>query len=124
MDIKSEVFVRELLSEGDGAGGEIDTCHLETMPGEDTAVPAPSTGEIQHLRTRRRPEQPEQAIDKTGGLVFVTVRIEPVVIGRVEPFPEPIRGDRFVFRRAIICRRYYCHADISFEYNLKRFGKY
>jgi hypothetical protein len=92
MDIEMEMIVLEVTGVGDAARGEIDTGDVVTVCGQHAGVPAPAAGHVEEAGLRRRLQEGEEAGDKAGGFRFVMLKIELMVVGGVEPFPEPVMG--------------------------------
>ena len=81
MNVEIQVIVAELAGIFDTGGRQVDACHIIALIGEDPGVASPSAGYIQHSRCGRRVEEGQQAMDERGGLLFVSFKVQSMVIG-------------------------------------------
>ena len=81
MQVEIQVIVAEPAGIFDTGGRQVDACHIIALVGEDPGVASPSAGYIQHSRCGQRLEQGQQAMDKGDGLLFVSFKVQSMVIG-------------------------------------------
>jgi hypothetical protein len=81
VDVELQVIVAELAGIFDTGGRQVDTCHVIALTGEDTGMASPSAGNIQHPGCGWGLEQGQQAMDKSNGLLFVSFKVQLVVVG-------------------------------------------
>src|SRR5262245_41226070 len=62
-------------------------------------MPAVPAAEVEDRRVLSHRQPPNQAVNERDGLALVTMRIETLVVDRVEPWHEPIRFDRALGNR-------------------------
>ena len=81
MNVEIEVIVAEPAGIFDTGGRQVDARHIITLTREDPGMASPPAGYIQHSRCGQRLEQGQQAMDKGDGLLFVSFKVQSMVIG-------------------------------------------
>jgi len=81
MNVEIQVIVAELPGRFDTGGRQVDACHIIGLIGEDPGVAPPSAGNIQHPGCGWWPEQDQQAMDEGDGLLFISFKVQFMVIG-------------------------------------------
>ena len=81
VNVEIQVIVAEPAGIFDTGGRQVDACHIIALIGEDPGVAPSSAGHIQHPRCGWRVEQGQQAMDEGGCLLFVSFKVQFMVIG-------------------------------------------
>ena len=81
MQVEIQVIVAEPAGIFDTGGRQVDACHIIALVGEDPGVASPPAGYIQHSRCGWRLEQGQQAMDEGDSLLFVSFKVQSMVIG-------------------------------------------
>lgn len=81
VNVEIQVIVAELPGIFDTGGRQVDACHIIVLICEDPGMASPPAGNIQHPRCGWRPEQGQQAMDEGDGLLFISFKVQFMVIG-------------------------------------------
>ena len=81
MNVEIQVIVAEPAGIFDTGGRQVDACHIIALIREDAGVASPPAGYIQHSRCGWRLEQGQQAMDEGDSLLFVSFKVQSMVIG-------------------------------------------
>src|SRR5882757_4524041 len=85
-----QVCIFILAGQGNAVSRKVDPCDVKSFFRQYAGMTSPAAGDIQHQGTGRGHESVYQAGDKGGGLLFVVLKIEFMIIWGIKPIPEPL----------------------------------
>src|SRR5262245_653839 len=91
--LPSEPQIRgfELLCPPDAFRGQIDAADAKASCVQVSGMASGATTKVEDRCTRRRPQPRGQLIDEAGSFLVVAVRVQSLIMRRVEPRCEPLR---------------------------------